>query len=81
MPTSSATAITSPPSVPVTVIVISASAATLRPTCFIAQKARAPTIEAPSATSSETFSFTDHSVYRSGKRDTSSRISVDGVPG
>jgi hypothetical protein len=81
MPTSSATAITRPPYAPVMVMVIRQSLATLRPTCFMAQKARAPVIEAPRATSIETFSFTDHSACRSGKRDRVSRISVAGVPG
>lgn len=31
------------------------------PTCFIAQKLREPAIEAPKATSSETFSLPDRS--------------------
>ena len=31
------------------------------PTCFIAQNAREPAIAAPKATSSDTFSLTDHS--------------------
>ena len=60
-PTSSATAITSPPATPVSVRVISASEATLRPTCFIAQKEREPAIAAPKAISSEVFSLTAHS--------------------
>jgi hypothetical protein len=38
-----------------------ASEATFMPTCFIAQKLRDPAIAAPKATSSETFSLTDHS--------------------
>ena len=37
------------------------SAATLTPTCFIAAIARAPPIEAPSATSTATFSLGAHS--------------------
>ena len=60
------------------------SAATLSPTCFIAASARAPPMAAPSATSSATFSFVDHSTYtrRSGSSRTSVwRISVEGVPG
>jgi hypothetical protein len=36
---------------------------------------------APIATSSATFSLTDHSACRSGKSPRFSRISVDGVPG
>jgi len=43
-----------------------ASDATFMPTCFMAQNARAPDMDAPMATSSDTFSFTDHSAYRSG---------------
>jgi len=53
---------TRPPATPVSVSVISASEATFRPTCFMALKEREPIIEAPMATSSDTFSFTDHSV-------------------
>ena len=58
------------------------SIATLSPTCFIAVSARAPAIEAPTAVSTATFSFTAHS-----QRIVSlsfamfSRISVEGVPG
>ena len=37
------------------------SAATLRPTCFMVVRARAPAKEAPITTSMATFSFTDHS--------------------
>ncbi len=37
------------------------SAATLRPTCFMVQKARAPASEAPAATSKATFSLGAHS--------------------
>ena len=59
-------AITRPPTTPVRVMVISASDATFMPTCFIAQNAREPAIAAPRLTSSETFSFTDHSAYISG---------------
>jgi hypothetical protein len=54
-------AITRPPATPVRVMVIRASEATFMPTCFIAQKLRDPAIAAPKATSSETFSLTDHS--------------------
>jgi hypothetical protein len=62
-------------------MVISESAATFTPTCFIAQIARRPIIEAPSATSSATFSFVDHSQYTPGSCASVSRISVEGVPG
>ncbi len=80
-PTSSATAITRPPWTPVSAADIKVSAATFRPTCFIAVSARRPISEAPSATSSATFSFTDHSAWTSSKCESVSTISVDGVPG
>ena len=57
------------------------SAATFRPTCFIVAMARAPASEAPTATSSATFSFGDHSQSTSPSRVSVSRISVLGVPG
>ncbi len=43
--------------------------------------ARAPPSDAPTATSSATFSFGDHSVSTPSSRDSASRISVLGVPG
>ena len=54
-------AITRPPTTPVSVSVIRASEATFMPTCFMQQNEREPAKAAPMATSSETFSFTDHS--------------------
>ena len=61
MPGSSATAITIPAFTPVYEAVNSGSHATFRPTCFIAQKERAPAMAAPQATSIATFSFGAHS--------------------
>ncbi len=40
---------------------MSGSAATFRPTCFIATSVRTPPNAAPIATSNATFSFGDHS--------------------
>ena len=61
---------------------MSGSIATLRPTCFIAVRARAPAIEAPIAVSTATFSFTAHShLIVSLNFAMFSRISVEGVPG
>ena len=40
---------------------MSGSEATLRPTCFIVTRLRAPAYAAPAATSSPAFSLTDHS--------------------
>lgn len=78
---SSATAMTSPALAPTSPRVMSESAATLRPTCFIAVSARRPVIDAPSATSSATFSFVDHSAYTPSRPASVARISVEGVPG
>jgi hypothetical protein len=61
MPGSSATTITKPPAVPTYDSVMSASAATFKPTCFIVTRQRAPARHAPAATSRATFSFGDHS--------------------
>ena len=58
------------------------SIATLSPTCFIAVRARAPAMDAPTAVSTATFSFTAHShLTVSLNLAMFSRISVDGVPG
>ena len=78
---SSATHTTSPPFTPVYAAVNSGSAATFRPTCFIAAKLRAPATDAPSAASSATFSLGAHSAYISSYAAAHSVISVDGVPG
>ena len=50
-----------PPCTPMYARLISGSEATFRPTCFIVTSARLPVYAAPAATSSATFSFTDHS--------------------
>ena len=42
---------------------------------------RAPAADAPSATSTATFSFVHHSAYTSGFCANASIVSVDGVPG
>src|SRR3972149_4914238 len=44
---------------------MNASAATLRPTCFMDASARLPAKDAPMATSSATFSLVDHCACRS----------------
>ena len=82
IPGSSAETSTNPPSGPTNVNVIKGSIATLSPTCFIAVSARAPAIDAPTAVSTATFSFTAHShLIVSLNFATFSRISVEGVPG
>ena len=58
---SSATKITIPPPTPVYDRVKSGSAATFKPTCFIAQALLAPLSDAPKATSVATFSLGAHS--------------------
>ena len=71
-----------PPKGPTYVKVMSGSIATLRPTCFIAVSDRAPTIDAPTAVSIATFSFTAHSHFTVSLNFAMfSRISVEGVPG
>ena len=57
------------------------SAATFRPTCFMAQKDLAPAMEAPQAASVATFSLGAHSQLISGYLTAASVISVLGVPG
>jgi hypothetical protein len=59
----------------------SGSAATFTPTCFIVASDRAPPSDAPTATSSATFSFGAHSVSTPSSFARASRISVLGVPG
>ena len=54
---------------------------TLKPTCFIPQKARRPAKDAPKAASSATFSLGAHSAYTSSYLAMDSVISVLGVPG
>ena len=60
---SSATRSTRPALTPVLVTLMKGSAATLSPTCFMAEKARAPPMDAPIATSQATFSLGAHSEY------------------
>jgi len=62
---SSAETITSPPLTPTDEAEKNGSAATLRPTCFMHTRARAPAMAAPVAASMATFSFGDHSQYTS----------------
>ena len=57
------------------------SAATLRPTCFMAAMERTPAMDAPMAASMATFSLGAHSAVISRYVPTFSRISVLGVPG
>ena len=57
---SSATTSTSAPFTPVSAELMNGSAATFRPTCFMAASARTPEKEAPMATSQATFSLVDH---------------------
>ena len=79
---SSAETMTKPPQTPLYAAVNSGSAATLTPTCFIAESERTPAIDAPYATSTATFSFGAHSQYRlSLYCGRFSKISVLGVPG
>ena len=82
-PGSSATTMTMPPLTPMYSRLMRGSAATFRPTHFMVTSERAPAYDAPAATSSAAFSFTDHSTYTSpGLRfATVSMISVEGVPG
>ncbi len=61
-PGSSAVTMTNPPLMPEYESVKSGSAATLRPTCFIAASERAPATAAPMATSTATFSLGAHSL-------------------
>ena len=61
MPGSSATQITNPAETPWYEMVKSGSAATFRPTCFMAQALRFPPRLAPWATSRATFSLGAHS--------------------
>ena len=72
---------TSPPLTPVSVSVSSGSAATLRPTCFMATRVRTPAREHPTAVSSATFSLTHHCAWTPSRPAAVSMISVDGVPG
>ena len=58
------------------------SAATFKPTCFIAAKDLAPAIDAPMTASNATFSFGAHSARISSLYNAAfSSISVLGVPG
>jgi len=75
---------TMPPLVPERATCSRKSEATFTPFCFMAQIDRRPAIEAAKATSTATFSFTDHSTYMLRSRDareSCSIISDDGVPG
>ena len=80
---SSATITARPPPTPVIALLTNASAATLRPTCFMLTVARLPAHDMPSASSYATFSFGDQRVCTSSpvRRSMNSKISVDGVPG
>ena len=57
------------------------SAPTLRPTCFIVARARAPASAAPVAASTATFSLGAHSADTPSYLASASMISVLGVPG
>ena len=58
---SSAARITRPPLTPALQTLISGSAATLTPTCFMVTRARTPPMAAPMPTSRATFSLGAHS--------------------
>ena len=60
---------------------MSGSAATFTPTCFMQASERTPESAPPMATSSATFSFTDHSAWMPFSCDSVSSTSVLGVPG
>jgi len=63
---------------------MSASAATLSPTCFITAMLRTPQAAAAAATSTATFSLVQYSKYRSLSLDIWKKLSdssEDGVPG
>ena len=81
VPGSSALTSTRPARTPVYDALISESAATFTPTCFIAASARAPANAAPNALSSATFSLEAHSDTTPLYVARFSKISVDGVPG
>ncbi len=81
MPGSSAVTTTRPALTPVSDRVMNGSAATLRPTCFIATRLRAPARLAPTAVSIATFSLMHHWAETSPDSASVSMISVDGVPG
>ena len=81
IPGSSAASMTRPPEQPARAMLMSGSAATFTPTCFIVTRARLPAMDRPRAASRATFSFTDHSAYVPGSFENASSVSVDGVPG
>ncbi len=62
---SSAETITNPPVTPTCEAEKKGSAATLRPTCFMQARERAPAMDAPVAASTATFSLGAHSAYTS----------------